>query len=526
MKSIILTLHAHLPFVRHPEWDNFLEEQWLFEGVTETYAPMVLMLNELRAGRVPAKLTVTLSPTLLAMLDDQLLHDRTMRYVDSRLTLLKDEEQRHAAPSDSFRPLVRMYQERYSAIRDLLDGRGGLTTAFRSLQDEGLLEIIACAATHSFLPHMTMSPGAVKRQVGVGCRIYERLLGRRPRGIWLPECGYIPGIESALAEEGIKYFFVESHAIELATPGQIIPPGGPLSPMRTQSGPVAFGRDRETSKAVWSAKEGYPGDFYYRDFYRDVGFDLPAKIVEPFLPPAVDHTFTGIKYFRITGATEHKEPYDRPAALEKARVHAEDFVNRAIGRLWWIGECGMKTPLIVCPYDAELFGHWWFEGIEWLGEVFKRIVQVDQDIKAVSAMDYLDAGGETRRGTPAHSSWGDGGYGEVWGSDQAEWIYPHIYGLNHHLRRMQQRFRGVNDPRVTRALAQFERELLLLESSDWPFILHTGTQTGYAKIRLAEHIKACLDLKSMLERNAISEDRLYELEFRHPCFTESDLWGK
>jgi 1,4-alpha-glucan branching enzyme len=526
MKSLLLALHAHLPYVRHPEWANFLEEQWLFEGVTETYAPLVMMLKDLRQKKIPARLTLTISPTLLLMLDDQLLHDRTVRYIESRLQLLDEEEIRHKSQDDPFYPLVQMYRERFESMRDLLDGRGGLIREFRSLQDDGILEIVTCAATHAFLPHLTMSPGAVRRQVAVGCRVYERLLGHRPKGIWLPECGFMPGIETTLASEGIAYFFVESHGVELASPGRPILPGGPLMPIQTPSGPVAFGRDRETSKAVWSAKEGYPGDLCYRDFYRDVGFDLPAEEVAPYLPPAVDHTFTGIKYYRITGTTDLKEPYDRRIALDKTRAHAADFVNRAIGRLWWIGECGMKTPVIVCPYDAELFGHWWFEGIDWLGEVFKRIVEINSDIKAVAAPDYLSAGGETRRGVPAHSSWGDGGYGEVWGSDQAEWIYPHIYGLNHHFRRLRQRYKGINDPRAQRALDQFERELLLLESSDWPFILHTGTQTGYAKTRLAEHIKACLDLKSMLEKSEFDEARIVELMWRHPCFSETDLRGK
>jgi len=285
---------------------------------------------------------------------------------------------------------------------------------------------------------------------------------------------------------------------------------------------VAFGRDRETSKAVWSAEEGYPGDYRYRDFYRDVGFDLPAEVIAPYLPPAVDHTFTGIKYHRITGSTDHKEPYNREWALEAARAHADDFVGRVKGRLWWIGKCGMADPIIVCPYDAELFGHWWFEGIDWLGEVFRRIAATD-GISAIAAPDYLDSGGETLPGVPAHSSWGDGGYGEVWGSHQAEWVYPHVYGLNHHLRRLKERYHGNRDHLVRRALAQFERELLLLESSDWPFILHTGTQTGYSKTRLAEHITACRDLKAMLEEGVIKEDRLSDLEWRHPSFAEHDL---
>lgn len=524
MKSIIFVLHAHLPWVRHPEWDNFLEEQWLFEAITESYAPLIFMLNHLIDENIEAKLTLTLSPTLLAMLDDELLHERTLRYVNSRLRLLDEEQVRHSSPEDPFRNLVSMYQERYREILALLDGKGGLIRAFRNLQERGILEIITCAATHAFLPHLIHAPGIIKSQIGIGCRVYERLLGKRPQGIWLPECGYIPGVESVLAEEGLRYFFVESHAIELAAPGRHYDPGSPLIPVQTHAGPVAFGRDRETSKAVWSAKEGYPGDFFYRDFYRDVGFDLDDDLIAPYMPPAIDHTFTGIKYYRITGPTDQKQPYDRSAALDKTRIHAEDFVNRVIGRLWWIEQCGMKSPLIVCPYDAELFGHWWFEGIDWLGEVFRRIALLE-DIRAVSASQYLDSGGETRKGIPAHSSWGDGGYGEVWGSDKAEWLYPHIYGLNHHLRRLRQRYNNSRDPLTKMALAQFERELLLLESSDWTFILHTATQTGYAKTRVAHHIKACLDLKAMLESGQIDEMRLNELIWLNPCFTEYDLWG-
>ncbi|MCX6646826.1 MAG: DUF1957 domain-containing protein [bacterium] len=514
MKSILLALHAHLPYVRHPEWNNFLEEQWLFEAITETYVPLVITLEELRRDNIPARLTLTLSPTLLLMLEDELLHERTLRYVESRLHLLDEEAERHATLDDPFRKLVKMYRDRFTAIRDVLDGRGGLIRAFIALENAGLIEIITCAATHGFLPHLMMSPGTVEKQVGVGCRVQERILGRRPKGIWLPECGYTPGIESIVANEGIEYFFVESHAIELAVPGVVHKHGDPLVPVKTPSGPIAFGRDRETSKAVWSAEEGYPGNFWYRDFYRDIGFDLPEEAVRAYLPPAVAHTFTGIKYHRITGTTDHKEPYNFEMAEKVAHDHAYDFANRVKGRLWWLEKSGMKSPLVVCPYDAELFGHWWFEGIHWIGEIFREIQNHD-DFTACTGLDYIRGEGETRNAIPAHSSWGDGGYGEVWGSAQAEWIYPHIYGLNHHLRRLKTKYSDSRDPEIKRALLQFERELLLLESSDWPFIMHTGTQIGYAKIRLAEHIQACNNLKTMLESGEINSEVLTVLAWKH-----------
>jgi len=524
MKSVLLALHAHLPYVRHPEWDNFLEEQWLFEAVVETYAPLVLVLEELRREKVPVRLTLTLSPTLLLMLDDGLLHDRTVRFVETRLRLLDEEAERHSKLTDPIRPLVKMYRERFTAIRQILNGRGGLIRSFRSLEEAGMIEIITCGATHGFLPHLIQSVGTVERQVATGCRVYERLLGHHPRGIWLPECGFIPGIEEILAVNNIEYFFTESHGIELASPGKHYEDGDPLVPVKTPAGPVAFGRDRETSKAVWSSVEGYPGDPYYRDFYRDVGFDLPAEVVAPYLPPAVEHTFTGIKYHRITGETEHKEPYDRDIALAKARGHARDFVRRLDGRLHWIGERGMNHPLVVCPYDAELFGHWWFEGIDWLGFVFRELA-AQSEVKPATATDFMESGGDIRRGVPAHSSWGDGGYGEVWGSEQAEWVFPHVYGLNHHLRRLKVRHRGSRNEIVNRALVQFERELLLLESSDWPFILHTGTQTGYAKIRLAEHLENCRDLKEMLETGNIDEGKIKNMEWKHPSFEPGDIAG-
>jgi 1,4-alpha-glucan branching enzyme len=508
--------------VRHPEWDNFLEEQWLFEAVVETYAPLVLMLEELRREHIPARLTMTLSPTLLMMLDDELLHSRTVRYINTRLRLLYDEAVRHEKDDDPFKPLVEFYTGRLIQIRDLLNGRGGLLRALRALQDADIIEIITCGATHGFLPHLIHSPGSVERQVRVGVGVYERILGRKPNGIWLPECGFTQGIDSILASEGIKFFFVESHAIELAAPGEKLPAGEPLIPVKCPTGPVAFGRDRETSKAVWSAEEGYPGDYNYRDFYRDVGFDLPDEEIAPYLPPAVAHTFTGIKYYAITGETDKKDPYDRDLALESAKLHAEDFVRRVQGRLSWMEESGLKTPTVVCPYDAELFGHWWFEGMDWLGDVFRGLSKIG-DIDSLTPSDYLRRGGEIRRGMPAHSSWGDGGYGEVWGSDQAEWIYPHIYGLNRHLKRLKAKFGNHPDPQVHNALLQYERELLLLESSDWPFILHTGTQAGYANIRLAEHITACREIRDMLDTGVMDHLRLSEYMWKHPCFTETDF---
>ncbi|HEX8951166.1 MAG TPA: DUF1957 domain-containing protein, partial [Polyangia bacterium] len=262
--DLALVLHAHLPFIRHPEHRYHLEENWLYEATVATYLPLLDVFRGLARDGVPYRLTISLSPPLCTMLRDDLLKTRTAQYLD-RLLRLGAEEVRRTSGDPTFHRIARFYADRFGRLKALYDElRGDLVGAFRALQDDGFLEIITVGATHGYLP-VIREPQARRAQIQIACESYQQMFGRWPRGIWLPECGWVEGLEALLAEAGLRYFFVDAHGILNAKPQ---PPLGIHAPVFCKSGVAAFGRDLESSKQVWSAKEGYPGDGVYRDFYR------------------------------------------------------------------------------------------------------------------------------------------------------------------------------------------------------------------------------------------------------------------
>ncbi|MDX1764711.1 MAG: DUF1957 domain-containing protein, partial [bacterium] len=321
---LCLMLHAHLPYVRHPEYEDFLEEDWFYEAMTETYIPLLQVFEGAVHDGIDFRVTMSLTPSLISMMTDPLLQERYYRHI-TKLIELAGREVERTRWLPEFHSLAQMYYYRLNETRDYFQNRKGrnLVGAFRVLQDQQVLEIVTCGATHGFLPLMDVTREAVRAQVYTACDHYEKHMGRRPRGIWLPECGYAPGIDEILRDAGIQYFFTESHGILHASPR---PKYGVFAPVVTASGVAAFGRDLESSKQVWSAEEGYPGDFEYREFYRDIGFDLEYDYIRPYLHADGVRVNTGIKYYRITGNTADKLPYDPHRAREKVAQHAGNFM--------------------------------------------------------------------------------------------------------------------------------------------------------------------------------------------------------
>ncbi|MBI4227927.1 MAG: DUF1957 domain-containing protein, partial [Candidatus Omnitrophica bacterium] len=305
--ELCIVLHGHLPYVRHPDYPDFLEERWLFEAVTETYLPLLDRLTNLLEERVPFRLTLSVSPTLAGMLADPLLQQRYLAHLD-HLQALAARECHRTAGDARFHALAVWYQEQFARCRWLFVERfrGDLLGAIRRLAASGCVELMTCAATHGFLPLMAVAPESVAAQVEVGCQAFEQAFGHRPAGFWLPECGYHPVVEPALSASGIRYTFVETHGLLYGRPR---PASGVYAPVRNQAGAAIFGRDPETTRQVWSAASGYPGDPWYREFHRDVGFDLPLDQLAPAAHRDGIRTATGIKYYRVTGA-EAKAPYE------------------------------------------------------------------------------------------------------------------------------------------------------------------------------------------------------------------------
>jgi 1,4-alpha-glucan branching enzyme len=509
-----LVLHAHLPYTRHPDAEDCLEEGWLFEAITETYIPLLCVLEGLVEDDIDFRLTMSLTPTLVSMLQDKLLIRRYSAHLD-RLCELSESEvvrTRHLP----FHPVALMYRARFSVERAHYRKRWNrdLIGAFARLQELGKVELLASAATHGFLPLLRINPSAVRAQIFAGVQHYVETFGQSPRGIWLPECGYYVGLERILEEAGIRYFFVDSHALLNAS---CRPQSGTYAPLCCAGGTAAFGRDEESSKQVWSSIEGYPGDFDYREFYRDIGHDLDFDYIKPYIHNEGIRIDTGIKYFRITGRTEKKEPYDRELAVERAARHAGDFVLKRTRQLQRMKRELDRDPIVVAPYDAELFGHWWFEGPDWLNFVFRGIACGENGIRLATPSEYLRENPLQQAGVPSTSSWGHEGYNKMWLNDSNDWIYRHLHEAADRMVDLALSYpksRG----KARRALNQAARELLLAQASDWAFIMTRKTVVDYAVRRTKTHLVRFHRLHEMIKNRSVDEGWLTRIEFEDNIF--------
>jgi len=517
---LAIVLHAHLPFVRHPEHPSFLEEEWLYEAITDTYIPLLLSFERLLRDDIDFRLALSLSPTLLSMLTDDLLKLRYAAKLDRLVELADREIDRTKREDPAFHELSWMYRRRFEEIRACwrrLDG--DLVRGFRAVQDTGKIEILTCTATHPFLPALDRNWASFRAQVHTAAELYERLFSRRTAGMWLGECGYVPGVDELLREEGIRYFFVDSHGLLLADPRPLY---GVYAPVHCPSGVAAFGRDFESSMQVWSAQHGYPGDPVYRDFYRDIGFDLDAGYIEPFLPQAGVRTFTGVKYYAIThGKLHDKRPYDPAAASARAAEHAGNFMFNRERQVEHLRRRMDRKPIVVAPFDAELFGHWWYEGPTFLEMLFRKM-QYDQDtIAPVTPIGYLCEYPTNQVATPSLSSWGYKGYGEYWCNGANAWMYPHLHVAAERMVDLAHRFPAAQGI-ARRALSQAARELMLAQASDWGFIMTAGTAVSYARKRAVDHLTRFDRLYQGLTQGAIDEPFLDEVERRDNLFPNID----
>jgi 1,4-alpha-glucan branching enzyme len=481
---VALVLHAHLPFVRHPERAYVLEEEWLFEAITETYIPLLNVFEGLKRDGIDFRITMSLTPPLISMLRDPLLQER----YDGHLAKLEELAEREIQNNTGhIRYLAEHYAQEFHQIRQSWEYyHHDLIWAFRQFLESNNLEIITCGATHAYLPLLKMYPQAVWAQIQVACEHYEQQFGRSPVGIWLPECAYYDGLDRLIAEAGLRYFITDGHGLLYARPR---PRYGTYAPVFTEHGIAVFGRDHESSQQVWSSEVGYPGDPVYREFYKDLGWEAEYEYIKPYIMPNGQRKNTGIKYHRITGRNTslgNKAFYDPYWAREKAAEHAGNFMfnrERQIEHLYARME---RPPIVVSPYDAELFGHWWYEGPWFLNFLFRKSWHDQRAFAMIHLADYLRSFPTQQVSRPSQSSWGFRGFHEYWLNETNSWIYPHLHKATERMIELAEL--DVANELEFRAMNQAARELLLAQSSDWAFIMSTGTMVPYAVRRTRSHL--------------------------------------
>ncbi len=524
-------LHSHTPYVRQAgRWPH--GEEMLHEAVAETYLPLLNILYDLRAEGIPFHLTIGITPILAEQLADPDVLDHVEAFLLQELERAQEDASRFSTGKEAhavhFLYLARFYEDWYANILKSFRERfrRDLIGAFRLLQDEGWIEIITCAATHAYLPLMERD-STIYAQLKIGMMSYLRHFGRLPRGIWMPECGYRPahyktyqgreivkpGLEEFLAELNLRYTFTDAHGIERSrlsgkVLGDVIGPyGGPprrklvpppteeesterttFCPYYIQSSNVAvYGRDERTGKQVWSASEGYPGDFLYREFHRK-------------------DDRSGLQYWRVTGDRVdlgQKDLYDPYHAFLQAQSHAAHFVEVVREHLGDYDRRSGRPGIIVAAYDTELFGHWWFEGPIWMKEVLSRLSR-DPEVALTTAGRYLEEHPPEEAIVLPESSWGKGGDHSTWLNPDTEWMWPLIHEAERRMETLVARFPDAKGERLE-VLKQAARELLLLESSDWPFLIDTRQAPEYAANRFREHLARFNRLTLLAEKEVRDE---------------------
>jgi 1,4-alpha-glucan branching enzyme len=520
---LVFTLHTHLPFVlNHGRWP--FGSDWLSEATVQCYLPLLRTLTRLADEDIVPTVTINLSPVLCEQLANAGFREEVMAFLQQRLEACREGRRYFAdAHQDDLATLCDYWQRFYEQTREHFESIGGdLPGAFRALEGREAIELITTGATHGYLPLLSRDE-SVDLQVRVAAATHARHFGRAPRGIWLPECAYRPryewtppagqksgkvryrrrGIEEILADNDLDFFFTDMH---LVRGGRAISVYRDYFPsLRTVVGPeaqparrgertpytpyviasrggtgqaAAYVRDPETSLQVWSREAGYPGDEWYLDFH---------KI----------HWPGGLRFWRVTHPKSDladKQVYVPERAAERVRAQAEHFAQ-TVRTILARTDAERGEPGVLCsPFDTELFGHWWFEGPQWLGEVFTRLE--GEGVIPATASQYLEACPPRETITLLEGSWGEGGDHRVWMNKDTEWTWEMVYQAEDNFWTFAAAGTWQRSPVLRRIAEQMGRELLLLEASDWQFLITSWAARNYAETRFAEH---CADFTRLLE---------------------------
>ncbi|MDR2390985.1 MAG: DUF1957 domain-containing protein, partial [Planctomycetota bacterium] len=521
-----LILHQHLPFIHHPEYDVPLEEQWFCEAVVSVYTQLLNLFWRLERDKVDFRITLSLTPSLLSMMQTPLLKKRAARHIDECISLATRE--RDNSKGKPWHNAIEQILHRFWTAKTVFDAyEGDLTRGYRDFQDMGKIEVITCAATHMILPLFKHMGESVRGQIATGVKQYERVFGRPPRGFWLPENAFTPGMDAFLANAGIKWALVNSNGI---TEGDTRSFFGTDAPVVSPAGVAFFGIDEETRASVWSREAGYPGHPNYKEWYRDLGYEADWDYLPEYFHTANVRRNTAIKYYRITkkgGSLGEKDYYNPMWAEGTVHEQAGQFTYyRGVKANHVLGATNRKS-MIVSAYDAELFGHWWEEGPMWIESVFRKLLHDQQEVRPVTPSEYLGEQKTHQAMVPGASSWGKKDYFQTWVDGRSYqpncWVYRHMFRLGQRLTDLATKHRATEHPLLIRALNQAVRELFLAISSDWGFLIETGQAVRYSELRITVHAARARELMRQIENDCIHLAYLCTLEMADCIFAFDDM---
>jgi len=541
-------LHSHLPYViSHGKWPHGLD--WLNEAAAETYIPLLDVFNRLVEEKAMPRIIIGLTPVLIEQLADKSFKEEFKSYLAEKLEAAYMDENEFTREKQIH--MARLAGDWHKFYQDIYDNftkkyKEDIVGAFKRLQDIGAIEIITSAATHGYLP-LIGDDIFVRAQVRTGVKAYKRHFGRAPKGIWLPECAYRPhykwaypvgsfgepkeraGIEEILHDENVEYFIVDGHLLEGGKPigvymdrfkelktlwsqfennyNKPIDSGEARSAQKiymvSSTGgnkPVAIlTRDSKTSLQVWSGEYGYPGDGNYLDFHKK---RFPG----------------GLRYWKITSAKSDlgsKMVYWPDDVPQRLQENADHFISTVKSTLLEYYDRAKSPGIVVSPFDCELFGHWWFEGPRWIYLVLKGLAN-DPDIELMTGAAAIEKMAPAEIVSIPEGSWGEGGFHWIWFNDWTKWTWQNLYEAEALMKKAMVKAKTLPDP--DGLYKQMARELLLLQSSDWQFLISTWSARDYAELRFSDHLDRFKRLYEIAENYAKSKVLSHEdIEFLKDC---------
>lgn len=556
--SFCLVLHGHLPYVlHHGIWPH--GEDWLYEAAAETYLPILSMVDECVFFNAIPRITMGLTPVLL----EQLSHEH---FKEGFITYLVDRVQRARQDRADFEKMNEMHmaylatrwEEWFQKLIEQFEKiKRNIPAAYAERAKLGYIEILTSCATHGYMP-LLLEDASIRAQIRAGIATSERVLGFKPTGMWLPECAYRPsgpwsppvnwggkpnriGIEHLVADEGITHFFVENHLIEggrsewlnqdnqwhkvgweesekYAARGwrDVHEPHGVNS---DGSGPhrvAAFARDPRICEKVWSGSIGYPAAGEYLEFHKKWG------------------ERRGLRYWKITGKNTNlgdKHYYYPDDTNAKVFEHAQHFCDEVKHSLWEYKNKTGRHGVVVACFDAELFGHWWFEGPKFLRDVMLTL-NAEPDIDLCTTKEFLDRHPVDKVISMPEGSWGEEGDHRVWINEQTRWIWEVEYRAEALFGRLtfQLPWRDPKQVAVRKMLEKAGRELLLMQASDWPFVISRGQAVDYGIKRFVLHAGRFETLAALAEKitrgeplTPLEELEVKDADLHDPVFQHIDL---
>ena len=523
-----LVLHGHLPYIRAEKQGDHREDYRFLTRAVECYLPLIHALDRLNHDSIPGCVSISLSPTLIAMMGDSRMQNQLGDHLD-RLLELSARELNRTALQHELRYLTGTYHLKLLQLKNTFRQRcnSNLLFAFADLARCGRIELMTCPASHAFLPGMVaMQRQAATCQIRLGLDAFRRAFDFNPSGFWLPECAYTPELDEILGDEGVGYIVIDSRGLENASEE---PVHGPHAPVYSPSGVASFARERKGTHLIGCTPEGRPLDGLFRDNTHDLIHSLPMEYLREHMPAPGVRLETGLRYYRVGRGGDEREIYERKPALNRAAENAWEFLCQAGRRAESVAWKMDRPPLQVAAYDMHVFGSEWYEGTEFLDYLLRKAHCDQSAIEILTPSEYLRRHPCNQMVTPGVSSWGEDGYFREWVGPDNAWVYRHLSRaarVMHHLcveadedgdRQSPSIGKNGHDLR-SRALRAAARQLILAQSSDWMAMMRNEEHREYGKSRLTAHLQNFARVASQIEKKKINADEIERLERAWPIF--------